>query len=97
MPQGRESVNLATALLIALPLILIACSSSKPSESDGRAFLEHVGKQQGLFKVKSFTKTNGLDQENMYMLEYEAEVECLKVNHRPGEIVFRSRQVSRLL
>src|SRR5438876_8956640 len=43
-------------------ILLFACSSGFPSESDGKQFLENYGKKSGQYKVKSFTKTNGVEQ-----------------------------------
>jgi hypothetical protein len=62
-------------------ILLLACSSGLPSESDGKRFLENQGKKT--YKVKTFTKTNGVGTTNSYSLEYEAQVECIEVNVNP--------------
>lgn len=70
------------AFLSLLSCSLCACSSSYPSESDGRQALE--GRSGGLYRITSFRKTNGQRSETSgvkrYSLEYEADAECLKVN-----------------
>ena len=66
-----------------LTIFLLACSSAFPSESDGRKVVENIAKNMGVYTVKSFTKTNGVDQGETYLLEFEGEVECQKVNADP--------------
>lgn len=81
--------KVASCLLVVL---LFACSSGFPSESTGRQVLEnHYGKYPGAYKVKSFTKTNGVEiPPNAYSLEFEAEIECLRdLKLEPGDILIR--------
>ena len=75
-----SSIPLRVVSCIAA-IFLFACSSGMPSESDGKRFLENHGKKT--YKVKSFTKTNGVGTTDSYSLEYEAQVECLEVNVHP--------------
>ena len=59
-----------------------ACTSSVPSEADAREYFENEGKEKcgGLYEVKSFRKTDGAQPgENQYVLEFEADVQCLTV------------------
>jgi len=70
-------------LAVALLVMSSACSSlSNPGESDARQVLEQ--RSGGLYKVTSLRKTNGQAFENSgvkgYRFEYQADVECLKVN-----------------
>jgi hypothetical protein len=84
MNLNRCSMNLKAALGVAslLSCLLCACSSSYPSESDGRQALD--GRSGGLYRITSFRKTNGQASDTSgvkgYRLEYEADAECLKVN-----------------
>lgn len=84
-PLGNR-VLLITCVGTLLTILTIACSSSFPSESDGRKVLESIaakGDFRGpLYSVKSFTKTNATDSER-YQLEFEADVECKRVNEVP--------------
>lgn len=74
--------NSILALAPILSCLLCACSSTYPSESEARQVLE--ARSGGLYKVTSFTKTNGQGFETSgvkgYRLEYAAGVQCLKVN-----------------
>jgi hypothetical protein len=75
-------------------ILLIACSSSSPSESEGKRFLENYYQElpKPFAKVRSFTKTNGVEIANGYVLEYEAQVECLTgVNPQPGMYLIPDR------
>lgn len=74
--------------------LLVACSSSMPSEIDATKSLEQLsGRHGNLFKVKSVRKTDGQASEfnkvQMYKLVYQAEVECLRTNAKtsPMEII----------
>jgi hypothetical protein len=82
-PLGNR-VLLITCVGTLLTILTIACSSSFPSESDGRKVLESIAANmfggQPLYSVKSFTKTNATDSERIYELEFEADVECKRVN-----------------
>ena len=84
MNLNRCPKNLVVGFSFAalLSFLLCACSSSSPSESDGRQALE--GRSGGLYRITSFHKTNGQASETSgvkgYRLEYEADAECLKVN-----------------
>lgn len=77
-----KTLVVSFAFAALLSCVLCACSSSSPSESDGRQALE--GRSGGLYKITSFRKTNGQASETSgvkgYRLEYEADAECLKVN-----------------
>jgi hypothetical protein len=77
-----STLMVALAVASLLSCVLGACSSSYPSESDGRQALE--GRSGGLYRITSFRKTNGQASETSgvkgYRLEYEADAECLKVN-----------------
>lgn len=64
-------------LLLCVTLLFTGCSSV-PSDSDGRKYLEARGDELKVYKVQSFTKTNGLGDETGYTLEYEAQLECLR-------------------
>ena len=66
---------------IVLLFFFAACSSS-PSESEGRKFMEDKGAETKVYKVKSFTKTNGVEGNRIYKMEYKTELECL----RPGAV-----------
>jgi len=74
-----------TSLAGASLILLSACSWGVPSESVGRKVLENAAAKEGVYRVNSFTKTNGvLDPSGTtYQLEFEAEVECKKVNREP--------------
>ena len=65
--------------VVVVFLFAVACSSS-PSESQGRKFMEDKGAENKMYRVKSFTKTNGVEGDRTYKMEYKAELECL----RPG-------------
>jgi hypothetical protein len=84
MSLRRCPMNLvfSFSLVSLLSLLICGCSSSTPSESDGRQALE--GRSRGLYRITSFHKTNGQASETSgikgYRLEYEADAECLKVN-----------------
>jgi hypothetical protein len=69
-------------------LITLACSS-KPSESAVVKLLENHGKKTGLYKVKSVRKTNGVTSQNIYKLEFVAEVECLKAKFSESSFQLR--------
>ena len=85
MSKQRGKFQLVFLLLLAFVTLTFAnCSSSVPTESDGRDFFEAKGKEDNLFKVKSFTKTNGSGDEKVYDVEYQAELECLKSNSDPS-------------
>lgn len=82
-------------------LVSLACGGSYPSESAGRKFLENIGTEletisssgriKGVFRVMNFTKTNGVSQGDSYTLEYEAELECLKVTREPGDMFLQTK------
>jgi len=67
-------------------LFLFAGCSSTPSESEGRKFLEDKGAENKVYTVKSFTKTNGIEDERTYKMEYQADLECLQ----PGAMIISS-------
>ncbi len=77
-----KNLMLVLAIVSLLSCLLCACSASSPSESDARQALE--AGSGGLYNITSFHKTNGQALETSgikgYRLEYEAEVQCLKVN-----------------
>lgn len=63
--------------------------ASRPSESAGRAFIE--GKMKGQpYILRAFKKTNGQSQEvfgvKIYVMEFEADVDCTKVTHSPDAL-----------
>jgi len=71
-------------LSIALVTLLAftGCGPSKPSkptEADGRAAMERsiAKNSKDFIRLKSFTKTNGMDVMGMYSLEFDAELEVL--------------------
>ncbi len=78
----RMGVYLTALAGASLTTLLIACSSGVPSETDGRKVLENVAKSRGVYEVRTFTKTNAVLDQNggTYRLEFEADVECQKVN-----------------
>lgn len=65
-------------VLVALAGLALACGSSYPSESEARKVLEAQTAEHSLFKVRSFTKTNGMGDDKRYTLEYDAELECVQ-------------------
>lgn len=69
-------------LAAALTTLLLSCSASVPSESDGRKVLENVAQSKGVYRVNTFRKTNGVLSESggTYQFEFEADIECQKVN-----------------
>ena len=74
-----------TLYALCIAILLAACSGSGsiPSESDGRSALEQKIQKQsnGLIRLISFQKTNGIEQDifgmKQYRLEYTAEIEIL--------------------
>lgn len=88
MSMQRVTTNTFRGVFIAvfLGIFLTSGCSSTPSESEGRKFFEAKGAETNVFKVRTFTKTNGLGDEKKYSLEYEAEFECLKPSTEPGTI-----------
>ena len=75
--------RLLFVLLLVVLFLFVACSSA-PSESEGKKALDDRGAKANLFRVKSFTKTNGISDEHTYTMMYKAELECL----RSGSILF---------
>jgi hypothetical protein len=71
-------------MILFLVTFLTSGCSSVPVESEGRKFFEDKGAEKQVFKVRTFTKTNGIGDEKQYTLEYEAEFECLKPSTEPG-------------
>lgn len=69
-------------VILTLFLSLFAACSSVPSELKGREFLDNLSKDKygNLFRVKTFAKTNGIDNDHIYTMEFSAELECLKPN-----------------
>jgi len=67
-------------------ILLMSCSSG-PSESQGQKFLEDYYGKTEYAKVKSFSKTNGIEKPNGYFLEFEADLECLR-DVEPGYRTF---------
>jgi hypothetical protein len=78
---GEIATQMALVFSALLTVLAIGCSSSFPSESDGRKVAESIGEKEG-YTVKSFSKTNAVDHGVAYVLEFEAEVECERVNDR---------------
>lgn len=80
--HSRIGIRLPALAGASLTTLLVACSLGVPSESDGRKVLENIAGREGVYNVKSFTKTNGVSDETggSYQLEFEADVECQKVN-----------------
>lgn len=74
------------SLLSSMLAFFTACTST-PSDSDGRKFIDDWDQGVDLYTVKSFTKTNGMGDEKTYTMEYQAEIECLKVNYTPNTVV----------
>jgi hypothetical protein len=77
--KNRDGRRVFLSILILISSLLVACSSNYPTEADGRkAFSEQ---HQGLLKINSFRKTDGKPMEafgvKMYVMSFEAEVECL--------------------
>jgi hypothetical protein len=65
-------------VLMAVAGLALACGSSYPSESEARKVLEAQIAKDSIFKIRSFTKTNGMGDDKHYTVEFEAELECLK-------------------
>jgi hypothetical protein len=71
------------AFVTTMVILLLAGCGGPPSSSDGRQQLENRIQNQsnGLIKLTSFEKTNGVAQELMgmkfYEMEYSAEIEFL--------------------
>ena len=88
MPKETFQLTHQRLLLVLLlvVLFLFAACSSAPSASEGKKFLDDTGAKLNLFRVKSFTKTNGISDERTYTMEYEAELECLDTRNilHPG-------------
>lgn len=78
MPKEKSTRQHLPFVLFLVVLFLFAACSSTPSESEGRKFIEDKGAEKKLYTVKSFTKTNGVNDERTYTMEYEAEIECLQ-------------------
>jgi len=74
-------MNVARTFFALCAAALLAACSGPPSESDGRSALESKVQAQsnGLIKVASFQKTNGVAREfggvKAYELDYTAEIE----------------------
>ena len=87
MKTSKVSSRVRVPIVItiaAVSALVLACASSYPSESAGRSYCEQHEKIDGHLKLKSFTKTNGIgDDDRSYEMEYEAEVECLSVTTLP--------------
>jgi hypothetical protein len=73
-------------MVFAIVALTFGCSSSIPSESDGRQYFETKGAEKNIFKVTSFKKTNGQGDDKKYTIDYEAEFQCLKPSTEPGTI-----------
>lgn len=77
--------------VILLVVYNLACAPSLPSQSDAQRVLQNIAqkKMAGIYSVRRVTKTNATATEGKYVLEFEAEIECQKVNAlpppRPGE------------
>jgi len=84
-PPVRTSTRVVLVLGLFILFLTLACSSV-PSEADGRKYFEDKGAETNVFKVRSFTKTNGSGDEKQYTTDYEAEFECLKPSSEPGTI-----------
>jgi|SRR6267142_4496216 len=74
------------------PRSIAPSNVSRPSELEGKAFIENqIKEQEQNYTLKSFKKTNGQAQEvfgvKVYLMEFEAEVQCMKVNHSPGALI----------
>lgn len=61
-------------------VFLLASCSSTPSEALAVDFINKIGANDNLFKVKSLKKTNGIAEGKQYIMEYEFEIECLSSN-----------------
>jgi hypothetical protein len=85
--------HLPLAFSLVVLLFAVAACSSTPSESAGRKFIEDKGAEKNLYRVKSFTKTNGVGDEHAYTMEYKAELECVQ----PGAVVIDSGGESGLI
>jgi hypothetical protein len=78
------SSRLALAtVFVAVAGLVLACGSSYPSESTARKIMEDClarlfpPNQAGSIRLRSFTKTNGMGDDQHYTLEFEAEIETL--------------------
>lgn len=72
------SSRLALAtVFVAVAALVLACGSSYPSESVARKIMEDYQAEEG-FRVRSFTKTNGMGDDQRYTLEFDAELESLR-------------------
>ena len=82
--ESLEQVNKPVAMLSPssnvnfIPNIEEKPKESIPSESLAVNYINSIGKTA--FKVKSFKKTNGINNPMGYKMEYEFELECLKRN-----------------
>jgi PBP1b-binding outer membrane lipoprotein LpoB len=78
-----KTIKHRTALIFhVLPIlaaIFLAGCSGPPDASMGRKMLEHKIQSQsnGKINLVSFRKTNGTGDNNVYQVEYEAEIEFL--------------------
>jgi len=78
MMIGRRGL---VALGLASGLMLAACGPSRPGDRAARHVLEYIYTlQPGTFKVLRAHKTNAREMNNgqVYVLEYEATLRCLK-------------------
>lgn len=82
MLQDKSAQHHLPFVLSLLVLFLFVACSSSPSESEGRKFLEEKGAEKKLYKIRSFTKTNGVDGDRTYRMEFKMEIECLQ----PGAV-----------
>jgi hypothetical protein len=67
-------------------------TSVRPTEADGRVFLDkRIKELRVVYTLVTFKKTNGkaeeIDGSPGYMMEFEAVVRCTKPNRDPGQIV----------
>jgi len=75
----KKPVNTARAVIVFLIAVSLTACSGPPSESDGRTALNQKieTESEGLIRLVSFKKTNGVTSEGGYQLEYTAEIEFL--------------------
>ena len=87
----RETLQLThlRRLFVLLPVVLFlfAACSSAPSETEGKKFFEDkAARIEGLYKVQSFKKTNGISGQDNYRMDYEVDLECLDTGFQAGVI-----------
>jgi hypothetical protein len=96
--KRNEIVAMHSRFALVLALITIAglglaCGNSSPSESEGRKGLGDYMARIGYVKVKSFTKTNGMGDDKQYIMDFNAEYECLVNCKQVGEVTKGSGKI----